>query len=76
MGMRTIHARVQNKAIVVEDETLPEGAEVTIQVADENYFDIDDPELERELLLSIAEADAGDVITADELLRELRSRAK
>ncbi|HVR41568.1 MAG TPA: hypothetical protein VMU84_20905 [Thermoanaerobaculia bacterium] len=74
--MRTIHARVQNKAIVVEDETLPEGAEVTIQVADENYFDIDDPELERELLLSIAEADAGDVITADELLRELRSRAK
>lgn len=42
-------------------------------VTEDEGFDIDDPDLERELLLSIAEADAGDVIPAEEVLRDLRS---
>jgi hypothetical protein len=58
--------------IVVEGEPLPEGAEVTILVreADET-FEVP-PELEAELLESIAEADRGETISADELIERLR----
>mgnify|MGYP001619532159 CR=1 FL=1 len=58
--------------IVVEGEPLPEGATVTIlaREADET-FEVP-PELEAELLLSIAEADRGETIPADEMIRRLR----
>lgn len=58
--------------VVVEGEPLPEGAVVTILVreADET-FEVP-PELEAELLESIAEADRGETISADELIERLR----
>ena len=58
--------------VVFEGEPLAEGAVVTIlaREADET-FEVP-PELEAELLASIAEADCGDTITADALVERLR----
>lgn len=63
---------VINGTIVVEGEPLPDGTVVTIlaREADET-FEVP-PELEAELLESIAEADRGETIPADELLQRLR----
>lgn len=58
--------------IVVEGEPFADGTVVTIlaREADEN-FDVP-PELELDLLESIAQADHGQTFPADELLRRLR----
>lgn len=58
--------------VVVEGEPLPEGAVVTIlaREADETF---EVPlELEAELSESIAEADRGETLSADELIERLR----
>lgn len=59
----------------VELETgLPEGTEVTVLVRDsEETFEVD-AELEAVLLESIAQGQRGQRISAEELLREMRSR--
>ena len=61
--------------VIVEGETLPEGTLVTIlaREADER-FEVP-PELEADLLESIAEADRGETISADTLLKRLRKIA-
>ncbi len=61
--------------IVVEGKPLPEGAVVTIlaREADET-FEVP-PELEADLLQSIAEADSGNTVSADALLKRLRKIA-
>jgi hypothetical protein len=60
--------------IKVEGEPLPEGSIVVILAPDEDgSFELS-PQEEEELLAAIAEADAGDVIDGEELLRELRER--
>jgi hypothetical protein len=58
--------------IVVEEDRLPEGAVVTIlaREADET-FEVP-PELEAELLDSIAQADRGETMSAEELRERLR----
>lgn len=58
--------------VVIEEDLLPEGALVTIlaREADET-FEVPH-ELEAELLESIAEADRGETISAEELLERLR----
>ena len=58
--------------IVVEGETLPEGTVVTIlaRQADET-FEVP-PELEPELLESLAQAARGETISAEEMLERLR----
>lgn len=58
--------------IVVEGDPLPEGAVVTAlaREADET-FEVS-PELEAKLLVSIAQADRGETISAGELLERLR----
>jgi hypothetical protein len=58
--------------IVVEGEPLPEGAAVTILVREGNESFEVPPELEAELAESIAEADRGETISADELIERLR----
>jgi hypothetical protein len=59
---------------VVVDAELPEGAEVMLLALDgEETFEVD-AELEAVLLESIAQGERGETISADELLRELRSR--
>ena len=58
--------------VVVEGEALPEGAVVTILVREaEETFEVP-PELEADLLESIAEADRGETISAGELIERLR----
>jgi len=66
---------VMNGKIIFEGEPLPDGTVVTIlaREADET-FEVP-PELEAELLESIAEADRGETIPADELLQRLRRTA-
>ena len=58
--------------IVFEGEPLAEGAVVTILAREAGETFEVPPELEAELLASIAEADRGDTITADALVERLR----
>lgn len=70
--MQLARGTVVGGKVVVEGDPLPEGAIVTIlaREADET-FEVP-PELEVELLESIAEADRGETISADELIERLR----
>jgi hypothetical protein len=61
--------------IVIEGEPLPEGPVVTILARESDETFIVPPELEAELLESIAEAERGEAISADELLHRLRGIA-
>jgi len=70
--MRLTTGIVVDGKIVVEGEPLPEGTVVTIIARqDEETFEIP-PELEADLLESIAQADRGETISADEVLARLR----
>ena len=71
-SMQLAIGTVVDGKIVVEGDPLPEGAVVTIlaREADET-FEVP-PELEAELLESIAQADRGETISAEELLERLR----
>lgn len=65
--------RVVAGKIVVDGEPLPEGAVVTVLAREgDETFELD-PALEAELLQSMAEADRGQTIPADEVLRALRN---
>ncbi len=73
--MRLVTGTVVNGKIIVEGEPLPEGMVVTILAREaQETFEVP-PELEAELLESIAEADRGDTISADRLLQRLRRLA-
>ncbi len=62
------------KGRVVVEGDLPEGANVTVLArGPEESFEID-PELEAVLLESIAQSERGETVSAEDLLRELRSR--
>lgn len=65
--------RVVAGKVVVEGDALPEGTVVTIlaREADET-FELD-AAMEAELLASLAEADRGQLVPADEVLRALRN---
>ena len=58
--------------IVVVGEPLPEGTVVTILAREAHEIFEVPPELEAELLESIAQADRGETTSADEVLRRLR----
>jgi hypothetical protein len=71
--MQIASGKVVNGRVVV-DAKLPEGAGVTLIALDgEETFEVS-PELEAILLESIARGERGETISAEELLRELRSR--
>ena len=58
--------------VVIEGASLPDGTVVTILAREmDEKFEVP-PELEAELLASIAEADRGETISAAELLQRLR----
>lgn len=62
-----------NGQVVYEGE-LPEGADVTLLTYDdEETFEVT-PELKAVLLESIAQCERGETISADDLIREMRSR--
>lgn len=70
--MQIASGKVIAGRVVVEAE-LPEGADVTLIALDgEETFDVS-PELEAIILESMAQGRRGDVISADDLLRELHS---
>lgn len=70
--MQLATGTVVDGKIVVEGETLPEGTVVTILAREsDETFELP-PDLEAELLESIAEAERGDVISAEEPLARLR----
>lgn len=69
--MRITKGTVVNGLIVVEDEALAEGAAVTVLVSDERTFTLT-PEEESSLLEAIAEADRGNLLSADDVLTRLQ----
>lgn len=70
--MRVTSGKVVSGQIVVEGEPLPDGSVVTVLArgVDES-FELD-ATAEAELLLSLAEADRGKLIPAEEVLRTFR----
>jgi hypothetical protein len=68
--MRITKGKVVDGRIVVADEALAEGSEVTVLVSDERTFTLTREE-ESALLESIAEADRGDLLNAEDVLRRL-----
>ena len=71
-SMQLATGTVVDGKVVVEGDPLPEGAAVTIIASEaDEPFEVP-PELEAQLLESIAQAGRGETISADELLERLR----
>jgi hypothetical protein len=74
MLMKIATGRVIDGKVVLEGVALEEGASVTVLARDdEGGLDLT-PEQEAELLLSIAEADRDETVSADEVLAKLARR--
>ena len=71
-AMQLATGTVVGGKVVVDGDPLPEGAIVTILACEaDETFDVP-PELEPELLESIAQAERGETISAEEMLERLR----
>ena len=68
--MRITQGKVVGGRIVVEGEAFTEGTTVTVLVADERTFRLNAEE-EAALLEAIAEADRGDLLPAEDVLKQL-----
>jgi hypothetical protein len=72
--MKIATGKVVDGKVVLDGVALEEGASVTVLTRDdEGGLDLT-PEEEAELLLSIAEADRGETVSADEVLAKLARR--
>ena len=74
--MQALKAHVKNGRLVLDEATdLPEGAEVTLSITDDEdvLTDEERAELRAELQASVAEMKAGKGIDADVVLAELRA---
>jgi len=72
--MKVATGKVVEGKVVVEGVTLEEGSVVTILAREaEETFELT-PEEEAELLLSIAEADRGETVSGEEVLKSLPRR--
>jgi hypothetical protein len=70
--MRVTSGKVVSGRIVVEGEPLPDGCVVTVLAREvDESFELD-ATAEAELLLSLAEADRGDLIPAEDVLQTFR----
>ena len=68
-AMRVTSGKVVSGQIIVEGEPLPDGSVVTVLAREiDESFELD-AAAEAELLLSLAEADRGELIPAEEVLR-------
>lgn len=73
-SMKVASGKVVGGKVVLEGVSLEEGASVTVLANDDDdSFELT-PEQEQELLLSIAEADRGETVSAEELLTKLARR--
>lgn len=70
--MRITSGKVVGDHVIFEGE-LPDGVAVTLLAEDEDTFEVT-PELKAVLLESIAQCERGETISAEDLLREMRSR--
>lgn len=71
--MRVTSGKVVSGQIIVDGEPLPDGAVVTILARDaDESFELD-AAAEAELLLSLSEADRGELISAEDVLRTFRN---
>jgi hypothetical protein len=66
--------KVVDGKVLVKGVLLAEGTRVTILVDDEDEEFFLTPDMQRELDRSIAQAERGETITAEQLLDELRAR--
>jgi len=70
--VRVTSGKVVSGQIVVEGEPLPDGSLVTVLARDvDESFELD-AAAEADLLLSLAEADRGELIPAEDVLRTFR----
>ena len=74
LTMKIATGKVVGGKVVVEGVTLEEGASVTVLARDGDGGFTLSPEEEAELLLSIAEADRGETVSAEEVLAKLARR--
>lgn len=72
--MKIATGKVIGGKVVVDGAPLEEGTSVTVLARDDDRGFTLSPEEEAELLLSIAEADRGEVIPAEEVLEKLARR--
>ena len=70
--MQLTSGTVVDGKIVIDGDALPEGTVVTILAREREETFLVPPELEADLLASIAEADRGETVSADEVLQSLR----
>ena len=68
--MRIARGKVVGGQVIVEGESLSEGATVTILVPDERTFTLTNED-EAALLESIVEADRGELLDAEDVLKKL-----
>jgi len=68
--MRITKGKVVGGQIVVEGETLTEGSVVTVLVSDERTFTLSHED-EAVLLEAIAEADRGELLDGEDVLKRL-----
>jgi hypothetical protein len=70
--MRVTSGKVVSGRIVVEGEPLPDGSVVTVLAREvDESFELD-AAAEAELLISLAEADRGELISAEDVLQTFR----
>lgn len=68
-------ARVKNGRLVLDEPTeLPEGTEVTLTIADDDMDDEERARLHAALERSMAQAKAGKLVDADEVIARLLAR--
>jgi hypothetical protein len=72
--MRVVKGRVVSGNVIVEGEPLAEGAVVTVIVSEDDETFRLGPEEEQALLASIAEAESGETVSGEEVLRRLDGR--
>jgi hypothetical protein len=72
--MKMAPGKVVGGKVVLEGVTLEEGASVTVLARDDEGGFTLTPEEEAELFLSIAEADRGETVSAEEVLAKLARR--
>ncbi len=72
--MKVVTGKVVAGKIVVEGEPLPEGSTVTVLAPEQDEMFTLNADAEASLLAAIAEADRGETIPGEQLLRELRGQ--
>jgi hypothetical protein len=72
--MRVASGRIVDGQVQLQDAELPEGAAVTVLLAEGDETFLADPETERMLLESIAQCERGQTVSFESVLQELRRR--